>query len=60
MNVDDGHADLIYAYLNFQRFSQAHVRVGQFKEPFSYEVLYAEKHLDFVERSNIATSVAPA
>jgi phosphate-selective porin len=34
--------------------------VGQFKEPFSYEVLYPEKHLDFVERSNIATSVAPA
>ena len=60
VNVDDGHADLIYAYLNFQRFSQAQVRVGQFKEPFSYEVLYPEKYLDFVERSNISTSVAPA
>ena len=60
MNIDGNEAELIYAYLNFGHLPWANVRIGQFKEPFSYEVLYPEKFLDFVERSNIATSVAPA
>jgi len=60
VNIDDGEAELIYAYLNFGYLPWANLRIGQFKEPFSYEVLYPEKFLDFVERSNIATSVAPA
>ena len=60
INVDGDEVELIYAYLNFGYIPWTNVRVGQFKEPFSYEVLYPEKYLDFVERSNISTSVAPA
>lgn len=60
VNIDENETELIYAYLNFGEVPWASLRAGQFKEPFSYEVLYSEKFLDFVERSNIATAVAPA
>lgn len=60
VNLDEDQSELIYAYLNFGYIPWANLRVGQFKEPFSYEVLYPEKYLDFIERSNIATAVAPA
>ena len=59
-NVGSGGAELIYAWMNFGHVPQAQVRVGQFKEPFSYEVLLPETSLDFVERSVVATVVAPA
>lgn len=60
VNFDDSEVELIYAYLNFGHIPWAQLRVGQFKEPFSYEVLYPEKYLDFVERSNVGSFVAPA
>ena len=60
VNIDEDEVELIYAYLNLALIPWAHLRAGQFKEPFSYEVLYPEKYLDFVERSHIATSVGPA
>lgn len=60
VNIDEDESELIYAYVNFGYIPCANLRVGQFKEPFSYEVLYPEKYLDFVERANITTSVAPA
>jgi len=55
VNFDEGETELIYAYLNFGYIPWANLRVGQFKEPFNYEVLYPEKFLDFVERAMIAT-----
>jgi phosphate-selective porin OprO/OprP len=60
VNIDEDEVELIYAYLNFGYIPWASLRVGQFKEPFSYETLYPEKFLDFVERANIVTSVSPA
>jgi phosphate-selective porin OprO and OprP len=60
MHFDEDDSELIFAYLNFGHIPWANVRVGQFKEPFSYEVLYPEKYLDFVERANITSSIAPA
>jgi|GEM_PF-2182556 len=60
MHFDEDDSELIFAYLNFGHIPWANVRIGQFKEPFSYEALYPEKYLDFVERANITSSVAPA
>jgi len=60
VNIDEDESELIFAYVNFGHIPWANLRVGQFKEPFSYEVLYPEKYLDFVERANITASVAPA
>ncbi|MBE0427781.1 MAG: hypothetical protein IBX72_14195 [Nitrospirae bacterium] len=60
VNINEDESELIFAYVNFGYIPWANLRIGQFKEPFSYEVLYPEKYLDFVERANITTSVAPA
>jgi phosphate-selective porin OprO/OprP len=60
VNIDEDEAELIYAYADFGQIPWLHVRLGQFKEPFSYEVLYPEKYLDFVERAYIVTAVGPA
>lgn len=59
-NVGSGGAELIFAWMNFGYLREAQLRVGQFKEPFSYEVLLPEKYLDFIERSIVATVVSPA
>ena len=59
-NVGEGGAELIFAWMNFRNVQKAQVRVGQFKEPFSYEVLLPEKYLDFIERSIVATVISPA
>jgi phosphate-selective porin OprO/OprP len=60
VNFDEDETELIYAYLDFARIPSLRVRIGQFKEPFSYEVLYPEKYLDFIERANITSAVGPA
>src|SRR3989339_278953 len=59
-NVGAGGAELIFAYMNLGYLKKAQVRIGQFKEPFSYEVLLPEKYLDFIERSIVATVISPA
>ncbi len=59
-NVGAGGAELIFAWMNLGYFRKAQVRVGQFKEPFSYEVLLPEKYLDYIERSIVATVISPA
>ena len=59
-NVGSGGAELIFAWMNFGFLREAQLRVGQFKEPFSYEVLLPEKYLDFIERSIVVTVVSPA
>lgn len=59
-NVGSGGAELIFAWMNFGYIPSANIRVGQFKEPFNYEVLLPEKYLNFIERSIVATVVSPA
>lgn len=59
VNIDEDEAELIYAYLNFGYIPWANLRIGQFKQPFNYEILYPEKFLDFMERAMIAT-IGPA
>ncbi len=59
-NVGSSGAELIFAWMNFGYIPNAQVRIGQFKEPFSSEVLLPEKYLDFIERSIVATVVSPA
>ena len=44
-------AQLTDAYVNWNRFDFANVRVGQFKTPFGYEQLYADPRLFTIERS---------
>jgi len=44
-------AQLTDAYLNWNRFDSAHIRVGQFKTPFGFEQLYADPRLYTIERS---------
>ena len=60
VNLDEDKSELIYAYVDLGQIPSMHLRVGQFKEPFSYEVLYPEKYLDFIERANIVSTVGPA
>ncbi len=59
-NVGAAGSELIFAWMNLGYYKNAQVRVGQFKEPFSYEVLLPEKYLDFIERSIVATVISPA
>ena len=59
-NIGTGGAELIFAWMNFGYVQAAQLRIGQFKEPFSYEILLPEKYLDFIERSIVATVVSPA
>ena len=42
---------LIDAYINYDAVPWLQVRMGQFKEPFSFEQLTADKNLVFTERS---------
>jgi len=42
---------LVDAYMNFDYFPYLQFRIGQFKEPFSFENLLSDKYLPFNERS---------
>ena len=44
-------AQLTDAYINWNRFEAANVRLGQFKSPFGYEQLYLDPRLLTIERS---------
>jgi phosphate-selective porin OprO/OprP len=44
-------AQLTDAYLNWNRYDFANVRVGQFKTPFGFEQLYADPRLFTIERT---------
>ena len=59
-NIVSHSVELIFAWINFGYLPTAQIRIGQFKEPFSYEVLLPEKYLDFIERSMAATVLSPA
>jgi phosphate-selective porin OprO/OprP len=47
-------------YVNYRRFRAAQVQVGRFKLPFSLEQTTSVSNINFVERSLIASELAPA
>ena len=54
-----GAAVLTDGYLEFRYWSELRLRAGQFKIPFSYEELFSDNNLDFVERS-VADNLTPS
>ena len=53
-----GQAVLTDGYLDIHYWPELRLRAGQFKIPFSYEELFSDNNLDFVERS-VADSLTP-
>jgi phosphate-selective porin len=47
-------------FVNYRRFRAAEVQVGRFKMPFSLEQTTSVSNINFVERSLIASHLAPA
>ncbi|MGM0426126.1 MAG: OprO/OprP family phosphate-selective porin [Thermodesulfobacteriota bacterium] len=47
------------AWLEYQHFPFARLKLGQFKEPFSLESQYSSRWIDFVERSMGVTALQP-
>ncbi len=58
-NTTGFRAQLTDAYLNWNRFDSANVRVGQFKTPFGFEQLYADPRLYTAERSLVSDRLTP-
>jgi len=54
-----GAAVLTDGYLEFRYWPELRLRAGQFKIPFSYEDLFSDNNIDFVERS-VADNLAPS
>jgi phosphate-selective porin OprO/OprP len=48
------------AFVNYRRFRDAQLRIGQFKIPFGLDQLTPPHRLDFVFRSRIGAELAPA
>ena len=48
------------AWLQYQYFPYARIKLGQYKEPFSLESQYSARWIDFVERSIGVTNVQPS
>ena len=58
-NTAGFRGQLTDAYVNWNRFDSANVRVGQFKTPFGFEQLYADPRLYTVERSLVNDRMTP-
>ncbi len=58
-NTSGFRAQLTDAYLNWNRFDSANVRVGQFKTPFGFEQLYLDPRLYTAERSLVSDRLTP-
>jgi len=58
-NATGLRAQLTDAYINWNRFDSANVRVGQFKTPFGFEQLYQDSQLTFAERSLASDRLTP-
>ncbi|MBI2903319.1 MAG: hypothetical protein HYY12_07010 [Candidatus Methylomirabilis oxyfera] len=54
-----GAAVLTDGYLEFRYWPELRLRAGQFKVPFSYEELFSDNTIDFVERS-VADNLTPS
>jgi len=52
-------AQLTDAYLNWNRFDSANIRVGQFKTPFGFEQLYLDPRTYTIERSMVSDRLSP-
>lgn len=53
-----GQAVLTDGYLDIHYWPEFRLRAGQFKVPFSYEELFSDNNIDFVERS-VADNLTP-
>jgi phosphate-selective porin len=53
-NATAFRAQLTDAYINWNRFDSANVRIGQFKTPFGFEQLYADPRLYTAERTLVS------
>jgi phosphate-selective porin len=53
-NTSAFRAQLTDAYINWNRFDSANVRIGQFKTPFGFEQLYADPRLYTAERTLVS------
>ncbi len=58
-NTSGFRAQLTDAYLNWNRFDSANVRVGQFKTPYGFEQLYLDPRLYTAERSLVSDRLTP-
>ena len=54
-----GAAVLTDGYVELRYWPELRLRAGQFKVPFSYEDLFSDNNIDFVERS-VADNLAPS
>jgi phosphate-selective porin OprO and OprP len=52
-------AQMTDAFVNWNRFDSANVRVGQFKTPYGFEQLYADPRLYTAERSLMSDRLTP-
>ncbi len=59
-NFDDPRNPWRDVYVNFRYFRKFQIRAGKFKVPFGMEQLYGSTDLEFVHRSRISDSLAPA
>jgi phosphate-selective porin len=58
-NASGFRAQLTDAYINWNRFDSANVRIGQFKTPFGFEQLYLDPRLYTAERSLVSDRLTP-
>jgi phosphate-selective porin OprO/OprP len=54
----DGDADVKDAYVAYEGFKDAHLQIGQFKEPFGLEVSTSSGSITFMERA-LVSELAP-
>jgi phosphate-selective porin OprO/OprP len=60
ISYDRGKTALQEAFLESRHISFAHLRVGQFKVPFSLTTLQSDAQLDFIGRSIIVDNFSPS
>lgn len=58
-NTTGLRAQLTDAYITWNRFDAASVRIGQFKSPFGFEQLYLDSRLSTIERSLVNDRLTP-
>lgn len=58
-NATGFRAQLTDAFINWNRFESANVRIGQFKTPFGFEQLYADPRLLTAERTLVNDRLTP-
>ena len=59
MDLGEGDAELTDAYISLKNIQPVTIVVGQFKVPYSAEVMAADDELDLIERANISELLRP-